>query len=61
MNFGEWRQRLRFLSAIEALEQGWSIKETAFDMGYSSRSAFITMFQRHAGFTPEQYRRQQNM
>lgn len=61
MNFGEWRQRLRFLSAIEALEQGQSIKEIAFDMGYSSSSAFITMFQRHAGFTPEQYRRQQNM
>lgn len=61
MNFGEWRQRLRFLAAIEALEQGQSIKETAFDMGYSSSSAFITMFQRHAGLTPEQYRRQQNM
>lgn len=61
MNFGEWRQRLRFLGAIEALEQGQSIKKTALDMGYSSSSAFISMFQRHAGFTPEQYRRQQNM
>lgn len=61
MSFGEWRQRLRFLSAIEALEQGQSTKELAFDMGYSSSSAFITMFQRHAGSTPEQYRRQQNV
>ncbi|OEY65914.1 AraC family transcriptional regulator [Marinobacter sp. X15-166B] len=59
MSFGEWRQRLRFLAAIEALEQGQSIKALAFDLGYSSSSAFITMFQRHAGCTPEQYRRQQ--
>lgn len=61
MSFGEWRQRLRFLASIEALEKGLSIKELAFDMGYSSSSAFITMFQRHAGCTPEQYRRQQNV
>lgn len=61
MSFGEWRQRLRFLVAIEALEQGRSTKELAFDMGYSSGSAFISMFQRHAGCTPEQYRRQKNL
>lgn len=59
MSFGEWRQRLRFLTAIEALEQGRAIKEIALDMGYSNSSAFITMFARHAGCTPEQYRRQQ--
>lgn len=59
ITFGEWRLRLRFLAAIEALEQGRSVKELAFDMGYSSGSAFITMFQRQAGCTPEQYRRQQ--
>lgn len=59
MSFGEWRQRLRFLTAIDALEQGRAIKEIALDMGYSNSSAFITMFIRHAGCTPEQYRRQQ--
>ncbi|WP_417618650.1 AraC family transcriptional regulator [Oceanisphaera sp.] len=58
MSFGEWRQRLRFLTAIEALEQGRAIKEVALDLGYSNSSAFITMFTRHAGCTPEQYRRQ---
>ena len=59
MSFGEWRQRLRFLVALEKLEQGRSVKELAFDLGYSSSSAFISMFQRHAGCTPESYRRQQ--
>jgi AraC-like DNA-binding protein len=57
MSFGEWRQRLRFLAAIEALDSRRSIQEIAFDMGYSTGSAFIAMFQRQAGCTPEQYRR----
>ncbi|WP_460417131.1 AraC family transcriptional regulator [Pseudomonas sp. microsymbiont 2] len=57
MSFGEWRLRLRFLRAIEALEAGSSIQAIAFDLGYSSASAFIAMFQRQAHCTPEQYRR----
>ncbi len=56
MTFGEWRQRLRFLAAIEALEAGRGIQQIAFDLGYSSPSAFISMFRRLAGTTPEQYR-----
>ena len=58
MSFGEWRQRLRFLAAIEALESPRSVQDIGFDMGYSTASAFIAMFQRQAGCTPEQYRRQ---
>ncbi len=30
ISFGEWRQRLRFLAAIEQLETQQSIKEIAF-------------------------------
>ncbi len=60
ISFGEWRQRLRFLAAIEHLETPQTIKEIAFDLGYSSSSAFISMFQRHAQCTPEQYRRQRS-
>ena len=57
MSFGEWRQRQRFLAALECLDSPRSIQEVAFDMGYSSASAFIAMFQREAGCTPEHYRR----
>ena len=57
MSFGEWRQRLRYLAAIEALDSERSVQHVAFDLGYSTASAFIAMFQRHAGCTPEQYRR----
>jgi len=58
MSFGDWRQRLRFLRAIDALEAGHTVQEIAFDLGYSTASAFIAMFQREAGTTPEQYRRE---
>ena len=57
ISFGEWRQRLRYLAAIEALDSDRSVQHVAFDLGYSTASAFIAMFQRHAGCTPEQYRR----
>ena len=58
MSFGVWRLRARVLAALEALDSARSIQEVAFDMGYSSASAFIAMFQRQAGCTPQQYRLQ---
>ena len=58
ISFGEWRLRLRFLQAIEALEGRQTVQQIAFDLGYASPSAFIAMFQRQARCTPEQYRRQ---
>lgn len=61
ISFGEWRLRLRFLRAIEALEAGLPIQAIAFDLGYSTASAFIAMFQRQAHCTPEQYRRRARM
>ncbi len=57
MSFGDWRQRLRFLHAIDALDEGHSVQRIAFDLGYSTASAFISMFQRESGTTPDQYRR----
>lgn len=56
MTFGEWRQRLRFLRAIVLLEQGKSVQSIAHELGYSSASALIVMFQQQAGTTPERYR-----
>ena len=46
------------LAAIEALESARSVQDVGFDLGYSTSSAFIAMFARQAGCTPEQYRRQ---
>ncbi len=58
MSLGEWRRRLRFTLAIEALEAGRPIQQIAFELGYGTPSAFIVMFRRAAGTTPEQYRAQ---
>ncbi|MFL4556448.1 AraC family transcriptional regulator [Yersinia kristensenii] len=57
MAFSEWRQRLRFLHAISLLEQGLTVQSVALDVGYSSTSAFIAMFQQVSGTTPERFRR----
>ncbi|WP_127960120.1 AraC family transcriptional regulator [Serratia microhaemolytica] len=57
ISFSEWRQRLRFLHAIALLEQGKTVQEVALEVGYSSASAFIAMFQQIGGTTPERFRR----
>jgi AraC-like DNA-binding protein len=56
MSFSEWRQRLRFLRTIALLEQGCSVQGIAHQLGYSSASALIVMFQQQAGTTPDRYR-----
>lgn len=56
MSLSEWRQRLRFLHAVSLLEQGRSVQDIALELGYSSASALIVMFQQQAGTTPERYR-----
>ena len=58
MSLGEWRQRLRYLQAVDRLEDGLTVQEIAFDLGYSTASAFIAMFQRAAGMPPDQFRRE---
>lgn len=55
----EWRQRMRYLRALEWLDEGRTIQAIAFDLGYSTASAFIAMFKRVCGKTPEQYRLRQ--
>ncbi|WP_305856839.1 AraC family transcriptional regulator [Balneatrix alpica] len=54
----EWRQRLRVLKAMEWLEAGAKVETIALELGYSSASAFIGMFKRLMGMSPDEYRRQ---
>lgn len=56
MSFGEWRQRLRYLHAVAALEKGKSVHEIALDVVYGSASAFIAMFQQISVVTPDRFR-----
>lgn len=61
MTFAEWRQRLRAVKAMAMLEQGTTVETIAFDLGYASSSAFITMFRRLTGETPDEYRKRSAM
>ncbi|XXF75722.1 helix-turn-helix transcriptional regulator [Myxococcaceae bacterium GXIMD 01537] len=58
LSFSDWRQRLRVVKALAMLEQGRSVEAIALDLGYSSASAFIAMFRRTTGTTPDKMRSQ---
>ena len=58
LSFSDWRQRLRVVKALAMLETGQSVETIALDLGYSSASAFIAMFRRMTGTTPDKVRGQ---
>ena len=55
MSFPAWRQQARLAEALSRLSLGESVTETAFDVGYSSPSAFTAMFRRTFGVAPSHY------
>ncbi len=55
LTFGQWRQQVRLLSALEGLAQGRSVTVVAADLGYEKQSAFISMFKRALGKTPGRF------
>ncbi|CAQ83540.1 MULTISPECIES: helix-turn-helix domain-containing protein [Photorhabdus] len=42
---------------LSLLEQGTTVDEVVLDIGYSSSSALIAMFQQLVGMTPERFRK----
>lgn len=56
MSFMQWRQRLRLSRAVVMLSNGLSVQVVAKKLGYSTTSAFIAMFQRAMGSTPNTFR-----
>lgn len=55
VSFGEWRQQVCLLAAIERLSLGKPVTQVALDLGYASPSAFAAAFRRALGETPSQY------
>lgn len=55
MTFSRWRQQARLLTALARLAGGQSVKDAAFEAGYSTQSAFTSMFRRVLGTTPGRY------
>jgi AraC-like DNA-binding protein len=52
---GEWRQQLRLMRSLQLLAAGEKITHVALEAGYSTPSAFISMFRRELGQTPKRY------
>jgi AraC-like DNA-binding protein len=54
MTFGKWRQQLRLMQGMRLLAEGASVTRVALEAGYSTPSAFISMFRKSWGTTPSQ-------
>lgn len=57
ITFTQWRQQLRLSEALVQLAQGQTVLRTANQLGYQSPSAFISMFRRLMGETPQRFLR----
>jgi AraC-like DNA-binding protein len=55
MTFGKWRQQLRLMHAMRLLAEGAKVTHAALEAGYSTPSAFISMFRKTLGVTPRLY------
>ena len=55
VSFVEWRQQACLLAAIVRLGNGESVTRVATELGYSSPSAFATVFRRALGESPSRY------
>ena len=56
LSFGEWRQRVRFHNALDALSRGEAVARVASRHGYNSTSAFSAAFRKVMGRSPSQFR-----
>lgn len=55
MSFGQWRQQMRIAEAVYRLALAEPVAQIAASLGYGSPAAFITMFRKTLGVTPQRY------
>jgi AraC-like DNA-binding protein len=55
MTFGKWRQQFRLMEGMRLLAEGAKVTHAALESGYSTPSAFISMFRKVLGTTPSSY------
>src|SRR6202040_2542789 len=61
MTLEKWRQQLRLMQAMRLLAEGAKVTHAALEAGYSTPSAFISMFRKTLGTTPTLYFRATGM
>ncbi|WIM82848.1 helix-turn-helix domain-containing protein [Gallibacterium anatis] len=54
-SFNHWRQQVLLARAIELAGEGYSLTEIAFELGYSSQSAFTLMISKMTGIPAGKY------
>jgi AraC-like DNA-binding protein len=55
MTFMAYRRQIQLHAAIERLAKGDAVTAIAYDLGFSSASAFVAMFRKATGTTPKRY------
>ncbi len=55
MTFGKWRQQVRLMQGMRLLAEGAKVTHAALESGYSTPSAFTSMFRKALGITPTSY------
>ncbi|MDV5167816.1 helix-turn-helix transcriptional regulator [Photobacterium rosenbergii] len=60
MPYQAWRQQWRLMKAIELLSENKSVSTVAFELDFSSDSAFVSFFRKQTGSTPSVYIKRAN-
>jgi AraC-like DNA-binding protein/quercetin dioxygenase-like cupin family protein len=55
MTFGKWRQQVRLMQGLRLLAEGAKVTHAALEAGYSTPSAFTSMFRKALSVTPTSY------
>ncbi len=55
LTFVQWRQQLRLVESMSRLAKGSTVASVASELGYGNSSAFIAMFRKATGQTPQRY------
>jgi AraC-like DNA-binding protein len=55
LKFGQWRQRLQLLLALQRLAAGRPVQSVALELGFGSSGGLIELFKRTLGMPPAQF------
>lgn len=55
LSFSAWRRRIKISAAIRDLENGRSVADIAFYLGYQNPSAFNALFKKQYGMSPSEF------